>query len=316
MKLINYSKLLFIASLTLIFGATLAVFAADVTSTQAPEMSILDAIILGIVEGVTEYLPVSSTGHLILTQKAMGIGADSEKAQQAADAYAICIQAGAILAVLGIYVRHVKEMAQGVIGKHQEGRNMLINLIIAFIPAAVVGLLFDEKIEQYLFGLKPIIAAWFVGGVVILVVAHRRKSIDSKQGNPVNQLALKHAFMIGCIQCIAMWPGTSRSLVTILGGLLVGLSLSAAVEFSFLLGVVTLTAATAYKALQHGDTMLQIYGITPLLVGFIAATVSAVLAVKWMVDYLNKHGLAIFGYYRIVLAIVVAVLLMMNLISD
>ncbi len=264
------------------------------------------AAILGIVEGVTEYLPVSSTGHLILAQRAMGMANSTE-----ANAYAICIQAGAIAAVLGLYAGRVRQMTRGVLGKDAQGLRMAINIIVAFIPAAVIGLLFDDLIDEYLFGLWPVVGAWFVGGAAILVVARSRKQHGQtpRTGSELDSITWKMALVIGLAQCLAMWPGTSRSLVTIVGGVLVGLSLPAAVEFSFLLGLVTLTAATGYKALGDGEIMLDSYGWMPLVVGFVTALFSAVVAVKWMVAYLNRHGLSIFGYYRVAIAAVVAFLI-------
>ena len=267
-----------------------------------------EAFILGIVEGVTEYLPVSSTGHLILTQRALGID-ESE----AANAYAICIQAGAILAVLGVYWKHVMEIVAGWLGKvgigngNEEGFRLGVSIIAAFLPAAILGLLFDDMIEEKLFGLTTIVIAWFVGGVAILatVFYRRRRRETQGEGKSLAQLTWKLAVIIGFIQCIAMCPGTSRSLVTIVGGVLVGLSLSAAVEFSFLLGVLTLCAATVYKAKDAGPLMVAEYGWWPMLVGSFAAWISAVIAVKWMVSYLQKHSMAVFGYYRIALAVIV-----------
>jgi undecaprenyl-diphosphatase len=257
------------------------------------------ALVLGLVEGVTEYLPVSSTGHLILTQRALGI-----EEGPAANAYAICIQAGAILAVLGLYRGRVVQVLRGMAGKDPSGLALLGCLTIAFIPAAVVGLLFDDKIEEVLFGLKPIVAAWFVGGVAILVVS-RWKGKGSGQGAELSHLGLLGAFLIGSCQCLALWPGTSRSLVTIVGGLLVGLSMASAVEFSFLLGVITLLAATLYKSLSDGPVMLEHYGWLPLLIGTLASWFFAVISVKWMVSWLQSHGLAVFGWYRVALALCV-----------
>lgn len=275
------------------------------------------AIILGIVEGVTEYLPVSSTGHLILAQRLMGIEG------RAANAYAICIQAGAIVAVLGLYWRRVKQAAVGWAGKiglgpgDADGFRLGLNLLVAFVPAAVVGLLFDERIEYYLFNLPAITFAWFAGGVAILLTVwwRKRRVGDEHQGLTLDQLSWQMALGIGLIQCAAMWPGTSRSLVTIVGGVLVGLSLAAAVEFSFLLGVITLLAATVYKSKDAGPEMLDAYGWWPMILGSIAAWVSAILAVKWMVAYLKKHGMEVFGYYRIAIAIVVAVLLLTGVVA-
>ena len=256
-------------------------------------MDNFQALILGLVEGLTEYLPVSSTGHLLLAQRWMGIPSST-----ASDAFAICIQAGAILAVLGLYRARVGQMVLGLAGRDPQGLRLLLNLVAAFIPAAVLGLLLEKPIKKYLFGgdawgLWPVVAAWFIGGLAILA-----------------QLTLRMALIVGVAQCLAMWPGVSRSLITIVGGVLVGLSLPAAVELSFLLGVITLSAATAYDAFKHGSEMLATYGPVPLLIGFGAAWLSAVLAVQWMVGYLKSHGMEIFGWYRVVLAIAVAMWLL------
>ena len=271
-------------------------------------MDNFQAFILGLVEGLTEYLPVSSTGHLLLAQRLMGI-----ESSTASDAFAICIQAGAILAVLGIYRQRVAQMVMGVVGRNDTGLHLLIALVSAFVPAAVLGLLLEKPIKKYLFGgdewgLWPVVAAWLVGGIAILAVsfARRRRGSSPTTGLDLEQLTIRMALIVGFAQCLAMWPGVSRSLITIVGGVLVGLSLPAAVELSFLLGVITLSAATAYDALKHGPEMLATYGATPLLIGFGAAWLSAVLAVKWMVGYLKSHGMEIFGWYRVALAFVVA----------
>jgi undecaprenyl-diphosphatase len=266
-------------------------------------MSLLQALILGLIEGITEYLPVSSTGHLLIAQRLMGIPDDAS-----ANAYAIAIQAGAIVAVLGIYRTRALQMMQGALGRDDTGRRLLGVLILAFLPAAVLGYLFDDAIEQRLFGVRPIIAAWIVGGVLILALG--RWVNAHRAGRELVDLTWQHALIIGFIQCIAMWPGTSRSLVTILGGLLVGLSLASAVEFAFLLGVVTLTAATAYTALRHGDVMLASYGWTTLLAGFAMAWLSAAIAVKWMVAWLNRHGLGVFAWWRFAAAGLAALVLL------
>lgn len=296
---------------------------AEVRAAQAPpaeakpesHMTLTQALILGAVEGLTEYLPVSSTGHLLIAESIMGIGKQDSaspeqnaKAKEAADAYTICIQAGAILAVLGLYARRVKGMVLGLVGKDKDGFRMVLNLVAGFLPAAVIGLLFNKTIKAYLFGTWPVVAAWFVGGLAILAISwrNRRRKGKARYGKPLDELKVRMALVIGFMQCIAMWPGVSRSLITIVGGLVVGLSLSAAVEFSFLLGLVTLSAATLYDALKHGQVMLQMYDAASLSAGLAAAFVFAVLSIKWMVAYLNNHSLAIFGYYRVLLAMGVA----------
>jgi undecaprenyl-diphosphatase len=277
------------------------------------------AMVLGVVEGLTEYLPVSSTGHLLLAERIMGIGeapdesAEArENAKEATDAYTICIQAGAIIAVLGLYFRRVRQMLRGLLGKDAEGRRLLINVGAGFLPAAVIGLLFNKIIKSYLFGTWPVILAWFFGGVAILAVGwwNQDKDRPARSNRQLIELSWQMALIIGFAQCIAMWPGVSRSLVTIVGGLLVGLSLQAAVEFSFLLGLITLSAATAYDTLKHGQLMLQTFNLSSLAVGVLLAFVAAVFSVKWMVGYLNRHGLAIFGYYRVALALVAGTMLL------
>ncbi|MBM4396846.1 MAG: undecaprenyl-diphosphate phosphatase [Deltaproteobacteria bacterium] len=263
-------------------------------------MDWIQSVVLGLVEGVTEYLPVSSTGHLILAQRAMGI-----PQSDAADAYAICIQAGAILAVLLLYRRRVAQAFRGVLGRDPAGRALAVNLVAAFLPAAVVGLLAEHRIKDLLFNLPSIAAAWVVGGLVILALDRAGRAGRGHvagggvPGRALEDLGWRGALLIGAFQVIAMWPGTSRSLVTILGGLAVGLSLPAAVEFSFLLGVITLTAATAKDAWSDGRLMLDAYGAASIAAGFAAAALSAVVAVRWMVAWLSRHGLAVFGWYRV-----------------
>jgi undecaprenyl-diphosphatase len=267
-------------------------------------MSWWQAVILGLVEGITEYLPVSSTGHLLLTERALGIARSD-----AADAYAICIQAGAILAVLGLYRSRVTQMLRGIAGQDAAGRRLAIQLVVAFLPAATVGFLFNDAIDAVLFGLWPVVVAWAVGGAAMLVLRPKR------EGRSLEELDLRTAFLIGCAQCLALWPGTSRSLATILGATLLGVALPAAVEFSFLLGLLTLGAATAYSGLKHGDEMLAAFGPAPLLVGFATSTVSAALAVRWLVAWLQSRGLELFAWWRLGLSALVAALLLAGVIE-
>jgi undecaprenyl-diphosphatase len=259
------------------------------------------ALILGVIEGVTEYLPVSSTGHLLVVQRLLGI-AKSE----AANAFAVVIQAGAIVAVLGLYRARVAQMSQGILGRNLEGARLALALVVAFVPAAVCGLAFADAIEGYLFGPWPIVVAWFVGGLFILSAGER---LERRQGLQLDEMGLKAALIIGIAQCVALWPGVSRSLATIAGGLGAGLSLAAAVEFSFLLGLITLTAATGYKTVTSGGVMLTLFGPLPLVLGFLAAFVSAVLAVRAMVSWLRARGLGIFAWWRIAMAAAVATVL-------
>lgn len=260
------------------------------------------SIVLGVVEGLTEFLPVSSTGHLLLAQRLLGI-----PSTEATRAYAICIQVGAIAAVLGLYRGRVLAMALGLFGRDRAGRALLLNVMAAFAPAAVIGKALDEPIERVLFGLWPVALAWLAGGMLILALPRLR--LASRGTRTLDELTPARAALIGLAQCAALWPGTSRSLATIIGAMLVGLEMGAAVEFSFLLGLLTLSAAAGYKALKSGSAMVAAIGPADLLLGFVLAGVSAFASVRWMVGWLQRNGLAVFGWYRIGLAVVVMALL-------
>ena len=259
-------------------------------------MTLLDAAILGLVEGITEYLPVSSTGHLILTSALLGLDGAG------IDAFNIVIQGGAILAVLGLYRARVLGMAQGLIGQKPQGRRLLVRLLIAFAPAAVLGPILDDTIEATLFRPVPVLVALAIGGVIMLKLGKGRA--NSSDTDPAD-LPLRAALLIGLAQCIAMWPGTSRSMVTLAAGVALGLRPARAAEFSFLLGLPTLGGACVYKLLKDGDTVLAL-GTPSLVVGVLVATVSAAFAVRWLVGFLTNRGLAPFGWYRLALTVVVA----------
>jgi undecaprenyl-diphosphatase len=282
------------------------VFAGCVAAALATpgELTAADAALLGIVEGVTEFLPVSSTGHLMVTQRLLDIG-DTAAEKAAADSYAIAIQSGAILAVLLLYRARITGIARGLVGRDTEGRNLGFVLAAATLPAVLIGLVLEDTIRDRLFGAGPIVIAWAVGGVVILVAA-RRLTGGARE---LHDLRVVDGLVIGAAQALALWPGTSRSLVTILAALALGARTSTAVEFSFLLGLITLGGATVYEALGSGDVMIEEFGVGTLVIGFLAAFVSAVVAIRWMVDYLNRHSLAIFGWYRLVVAGIGALLL-------
>ena len=285
-----------------------AVRGGPAASPAGRQFQLLDALVLGVVEGVTEYLPVSSTGHLLLSQHILGL-TSTEQAKSAADAYAVIIQIGAILAVLGLYRRRAEQMVMGVLGRDPIGLRLAVMLLIAFLPAAVVGLAFEKGIKQHLFGPWPIVVGWLVGGIVILALPRRLGNASNSNLHSVEDVDWRSALMIGVFQVCAMWPGVSRSLATIVGGLVAGLSLSAAVEFSFLLGLITLGAATTFELLKDGPRVVSEYGIALPVVGILSSFIAAWVSVKWLVAYLQRHGLALFGYYRVLLALVVGWLL-------
>lgn len=277
-------------------------------------LSLWKAIVLGIVEGVTEFLPVSSTGHLLIAERLLGVG-QSEQSRIAADSYIVAIQLGAILAVLGIYRERFVTMIDGVRGRSEGGRNVLIALIVAFLPAAIIGFVAGDAIKEYLLEPWPVAGAFFVGGVAILIVGRLGWSHPERvRFESVTDITPPVALVIGVTQALALWPGTSRSLVTILAALAIGVSLRAAVEFAFLLGFVTLGAASAYELFKNGSTIIDTFGWFTPLVGAVVAGVSAWISVKAMISWLENRSLDVFGYYRIGAAGVVAVLVLTNVI--
>jgi undecaprenyl-diphosphatase len=276
------------------------------------------ALILGLVEGITEYLPVSSTGHLILASALMGL--DSPAMKDSVDDFNIIIQGGAILAVLTLYWPRVVQMARGLLGKDPHGAALFFNLILAFFPAAVLGFLLNKIIKKALFFPVPVVAALFLGGLFMMWIDGWRRGrfgLRAKKQLEITDLTPRQALMIGCFQCVAMWPGTSRSMMTIAGGCLAGLRPAAAAEFSFLLGLPTLGAACLYdlfKNLREAEktgtpNVFEALGVGNAVIGILVAAVSAAIAVRWLVGFLNRRGLTPFGWYRIGLSVLLAVLI-------
>jgi undecaprenyl-diphosphatase len=288
-----------------------------------------EAAILGLVEGITEYLPISSTGHLIIASSLLGLN-QTEDAKRNIDAFTIVIQGGAILAVLGLYWDRVVQMVRGVLGRDAPGLRLAINLGIAFIPAAALGVLLNDWIERQLFHAGPVIAALAVGGVAMIAIDRwqprffhgdeHAEPVDSHSFVDIEHLTWRRALIIGLLQCVAMWPGTSRSMTTIVGGMLVGLRPRQAAEFSFLLGLPTLTGACLYSGLKNftgsQSNMVETLGLGPIAVGMVIAAVAAALSVRWLVAFLSRHGLAVFGWYRLVLCAVLGVLIWRGVITE
>ena len=271
------------------------------------------AVVLGLVEGVTEYLPVSSTGHLILTSSLLRL--DHSDVKEALDTYLVVVQGGAILAVLLLYWPRVVQMARGVLGRDPKGMRLAGNLALAFVPAAVAGALFSHTIKRLLFSPWPVLAALAAGGAWMLWLGRR----GARGTGDVTAMSWQTALGVGLFQTLALWPGTSRSMVTIGGGALLGLNMVAAAEFSFLLGLPTLGAACLHDlagSLRHGGpSMFQQLGRGPTALGFAVATVAAVLSVRWLVSFLTRRGLAPFGWYRLALSVAFAALIVLGVIG-
>lgn len=297
---LNATVMLAVAGAVVGLAAGPALAQAASTVAESASLSVIDAIVLGLVEGLTEYLPVSSTGHLLVTNHLLGLGG-TEASDQAIETYAICIQAGAILAVFVLYRERINLMVQGLLGRSAEGRRVLFGVAAAFIPTAIIGLALVDVVRSRLFGVTPVAVAWLVGGIAILVLT--RSGLLNRTGSALTDITVRQAVMVGLAQAVALWPGTSRSLVTIVAGVLVGLSLSAAVEFSFLLGLATLGAATIVTAATDGPQLVDLYGWATPAIGLVVAFVAAVASIKWMVSWLQERGLDVFGWYRIAIGL-------------
>lgn len=253
-------------------------------------------LVLGVVEGITEFLPVSSTGHLILAGDLLGF--DDEKAK----VFEIFIQLGAILAVVWLYREKVLGTIKG-LPTNKEARSLAMNVMIAFLPAAVVGLLTHTYIKAHLFNPVTVAGALIVGGVAILLIErmHHRAHVRNVDG-----ISLKQALGTGFAQCLALFPGVSRSGATIMGGLLIGFDRKVAVEFSFFLAIPTMFAATGYELLK-GVNALSLSDVPLFLIGFITAFFSALVVIKAFLGYVSKHDFSGFAYYRIVFGLLVLV---------
>jgi undecaprenyl-diphosphatase len=259
-------------------------------------MSIIESIILAIVEGLTEFLPVSSTGHLIISSSLMGIDKD-----EFTKLFEIAIQLGAILSVVVLYWKKFFDFSKW---------QFYIKLIIAVIPALILGKLLSEKIDNLLESPTTVAISLLAGGIVLLFV-------DSFFKNPtINQekdITYGKGFIIGIFQCLAMIPGVSRSASSIIGGMTQKLSRSLAAEFSFFLAVPTMAAATGYKLLKtysaHPEILKDKHNLELLAIGNIGAFIVAILAIKFFIGFLQKHGFKLFGYYRIIVGAVLLVLI-------
>jgi undecaprenyl-diphosphatase len=257
-------------------------------------MLLFKGLFLGIVEGITEFIPVSSTGHLILAGDLIGF--DDEKAK----VFEVFIQLGAILSVVWLYREKIFRVIKG-FPTRKEDRSFSINIMIAFLPAAFVGLLAHKAIKAYLFNPISVAAALIVGGVAILVIEKMNHRAHVKK---VDNITRKQSLGTGIAQCLALFPGVSRSGATIMGGLVLGFDRKVAVEFSFFLAIPTMFAATGYDLLKNLHALSA--SDTPLfLIGFITAFFSALAVIRAFIGYVSKHDFSWFAYYRIIFGLIV-----------
>lgn len=293
---------------------------ADSPPAHTQEVSVEEAraqftatrvIVTGVVEGVTEFLPVSSTGHMIISDRLLGVDNDEHKIvrgvvdrkgrpvhlNRVADDYIVIIQLGAILAVLVVFFARLRQLLLGLLRLEPAALALTQSIAVAFLPAAMLGFLLKEYIP---FSIEIVALALIVGGVVILF-AERHLPKHEAHPDEVLRLSWKQSLTIGLCQCVALIPGTSRSLATILGGRWAGLSAAAATEFSFLVGLAILSAASLYKVYGLGPALTQVYPVGSAGLGLVIAAVAAFLSVKWMVGFIMRRGMGPFAWYRIAL---------------
>lgn len=251
--------------------------------------SLIDAILLGTLEGMTEFIPVSSTGHILLAGHFLGF-------ESAGKTFEVVIQLGAILAVMGVYAARLLRMVRG-LGSDPAEMRFLVSILLAFLPAAILGVLAHDLIKTVLFESPRLIATTLIlGGVVLLFVD--RLPLKPRH-HDADGLPLRVAFGVGLAQCLALIPGVSRSGSTIVGGLLLGADKRTAAEFSFFLSMPTMTAAFAYDLFKNRD-VLDTSALTEIAVGFTVAFLAALIVVRWVLGYVSRHGFALFGWWRII----------------
>ncbi|OHE74123.1 MAG: hypothetical protein A2Y14_05855 [Verrucomicrobia bacterium GWF2_51_19] len=265
------------------------------TRSNAAELRYKEAAALGAVQGITEFLPVSSTGHMIVAHEVFSDkGPQALEQKSLIDKYLVVVQLGSICALLWVYFGRIKSILRGFLGRDWRGLKLGVLLITAFVPTGIAGLLLDGWIQTALYSTKTVAITLILGGVLIWFSekykTHSRKNVDA--------LTFKNALTIGFFQCIALIPGTSRSLMTILAGYWVGLSRVEAVTFSFLLGLLTSSTATAYKILKEGPSLLSL-SFGPTFLGCTIAFILSLLTARWLLTYIQHHTLIPFAYYRI-----------------
>jgi undecaprenyl-diphosphatase len=255
---------------------------------------LIKALVMGVVEGLTEFLPISSTGHLILAGDLLDFESDQAKI------FEVFIQTGAILAIVVEYRQRFLDVARNCL-HDVRARRFVLNLALAFLPAAVLGFAFGKLIKAHLFKPVPVAIAFIVGAFVILWAERRARPVRVQH---VDDMTAADAFKVGCLQCFALIPGTSRSGATIIGGMLLGLSRKAATEFSFFLAIPTLVAAGLYDLLKN-RALLTTADVPVFSVGFVTSFIAAFLCIRWLLRYIASHDFTAFAWYRIAFGVVV-----------
>lgn len=297
---------------------------------------ILKALIIAVVEGLTEFVPVSSTGHMILVGDLIHF---NTQAGGFPEMYEVVIQLGAILAVVVLYWRKIsssvveffnyifafilsktsgdKRQYENRLAKSETGFRFGINVIIGTIPAAILGLLFHDEIKEYLFSTKTVAIGFIVGGILLIVIENnfRRRAKRSKIVKDIDKMTYKQSLLVGCFQCLSLWPGMSRSASTIMGGWIAGLSTTVATEFTFFLAIPAMVGASGLDLLKFDYSQMNATNWIALILGFIVAFIVSLVVIDKFINYLKKKPMRIFAIYRVFAGIILAILIFTNIIS-
>lgn len=297
---------------------------------------ILKAIIIAIVEGLTEFVPVSSTGHMILVGELIHFNTQSGGFPEM---YEVVIQLGAILAVVVLYWKKIsdsvveflsyvfsfiglktsndKRKYEKRLAESKTGFIFGINVIIATIPAAILGFLFDDDINKYLFSTKTVAVGFIVGGILLIVIENnfRRRAKRSKVVKDIDKMSYKQSLLVGCFQCLSLWPGMSRSASTIMGGWISGLSTTVATEFTFFLGIPVMVGASGLKLAKFDYSQMNATNWIALILGFIIAFIVSLVVIDKFINYLKKKPMRVFAVYRVFAGIILAILIFTGFIS-
>lgn len=289
-----------LACFLLFFSIFPYTYADETNEAHTEKIPLSQAVTLGVIQGITEFLPVSSTGHMIIANECFFHTSKQSKTLQAAlNNYMVCINLGTLLVLLLFFRKDIRRIVNGLCGKDTKGFKLAFNLGIAFIPAGVLGLLTDKTLERF-YTPTCVATGLILGSVCIFLTENFRKTHQSCCDD-LYDLSVAKALFVGLLQTVALWPGFSRLLSTVLGGIWVGLTLTQALRFSFLLGLLTIALATSYKFLKHGDILLRATDGGTVIIGIAVAFIVDMAVISLLFRFLKNNGLRIFGWYRLAL---------------
>ena len=290
----------YLACFLLFFAVATRTYADETNEAHTEKIPLSQAVTLGVIQGITEFLPVSSTGHMIIANECFFHASQQSRSLQVAlNNYIVCINFGTLLVLLLFFRKNIRRILNGFCGKDTKGFRLAFNLGIAFIPVGILGLLTDKTLERF-YTPTCVATGLILGSICIFLMENFRKT-HNHCCDDFYDLSVARVLFIGLLQTVALWPGFSRLLATVLGGILVGLTLTQALRFSFLLSLLTTALATSYKFLKHGDVLLQATDGGTVIIGIAVAFIVGMAVVSLLFRFLKNNGLRIFGWYRLAL---------------